>query len=267
MRTEDIARAAMELRRATDLVTRIQPLTTNWPDLDATTAYQIQDLEAADRVANGVSVVGVKLGLTSEVKQRAMNVSAPLTGWLTSDMDLRSPGTPTPLASPRVEPEMVFVMGSRLGGPGVTTARALDAVAEVRAGIEVIDSRYHDFRFTLPDVIADNASAARYVIADSGVSVRDVELATERCRLILDGTVVDQAEGRAVLGHPARALAFAANHLAERHRAIEAGWLVFTGGLTNAFPIRRSSTVSAEFDTLGDVHLTNESIATLFQTS
>jgi 2-oxo-3-hexenedioate decarboxylase len=83
-------------------------------------------------------------------------------------------GTPIPLGElnhPRVEPEIVFVLGERLSGPGVTAAKAMSAVKSVYAGIEVIDSRYLDFEFTPPDVVADNASASRFVW-EQGVRAR-----------------------------------------------------------------------------------------------
>ena len=50
----------------------------------------------------------------------------------------------------------------------------------------------------------------------------------------VDGAVVDSATGAAVHGHPAEALALAANELAARGLAIEAGWIVLTGGMTDA---------------------------------
>src|SRR6202008_3766169 len=116
-------------------------------------------------LARGEHLVGVKLGLTSRAKQQRMNISSPLTAWLTDAMVLPA-GAPVPrnrLIPPRAEPEIVFVMGARLAGPGVTAATALAAVESVHGGIEVIDSRYRDFRFALPEVVADNAAAGCFV--------------------------------------------------------------------------------------------------------
>ena len=105
--------------------------------------------------------MGVKLGLTSEAKQKRMGVYAPFVAWLTDDMILKE-GDPVPQAKlihPRIEPEIIFVMKDRLAGPGVTRESAMAAVGTVSAGAEVIDSRYKDFRFRAGDVVADNASS------------------------------------------------------------------------------------------------------------
>jgi 2-oxo-3-hexenedioate decarboxylase len=152
-----------------------------------------------------------------------------------------------------VEPEIVFVLGERLQGPGVTAASAMAAVRSVYGGIEVIDSRYIDFKFTLPDVIADNASASRFIIGGVERSPRDLDLALEACVLSVDGTVVDSATGAAIQGHPAEALALAANALAERGLGLDAGWMILTGGMTDAVFVEPGQQIVAEFTHLGTV--------------
>jgi 2-oxo-3-hexenedioate decarboxylase len=232
-----------------------EPLTDDWPELDLQTAYAVQDEVLRRKVADGQKVVGVKLGLTSRAKQQRMNVHAPLTGWLTDAMVLPA-GVPVPqgeLIHPRAEPEIVFVMGAPLEGPGVTAASALAAVDSVYAGLEIIDSRYRNFRFTLPDVVADNASSARFVIGPIGRRAEDLDLALEACLLEVDGVVVDSATGAAVQGHPAEALALAANDLAARGLRIEEGWIVLTGGMTDAVFTNPGSSVAAHFTNLGSV--------------
>ncbi|MEU1980831.1 fumarylacetoacetate hydrolase family protein [Nocardia sp. NPDC019395] len=247
--------AAEVLLRAERTRTDRHPVTEDWPDLDVATAYRVQDALLARRVAAGEKVVGVKLGLTSEAKQQRMGIDSPLTAWLTDAMVLEA-GAPIPtgeLIHPRVEPEIVFVLGERLEGPGITAAGALAAVESVYAGIEVIDSRFTDFRFALPDVVADNASSARFVIGGIERSPEDLDLALEECVLYVGGTAVDSATGAAVQGHPAQALALAANALAERGLALEAGWIVLTGGMTDAVFVEPGKPIVAEFTNLGSV--------------
>jgi 2-oxo-3-hexenedioate decarboxylase len=157
------------------------------------------------------------------------------------------------LIHPRAEPEIVFVMGAPLEGPGVTAASAMAAVDMVYGGLEIIDSRYRDFRFTLPDVVADNASSARFVIGPVGRRPEVLDLALEACLLEVDGSVVDSATGAAVQGHPAEALALAANDLGRRGLRIEEGWLVLTGGMTDAVFTRPGTSVAAHFTNLGSV--------------
>jgi 2-oxo-3-hexenedioate decarboxylase len=233
------------------------PITAEWPGLDLGTAYDVQAELIARKVLAGQHIVGVKLGLTSRAKQLRMGVDSPLTAWLTDAMSLPL-GVPldtTELIHPRVEPEIVFVLGRDITGPGVTAAQAMESVDAVYAGLEVIDSRFTDFKFTLPDVVADNASSARFVIGGRKWSPADLDLALEACVLQVDGEVVHTATGAAVQGHPAEALALAANALGRRGVGLRAGWTVLTGGLTDAVFIRPGQQVSAEFTHLGSVVL------------
>jgi len=233
------------------------PLTDEWPELDARTAYSIQDETLRRRLARGETLVGVKLGLTSRAKQQRMQVDSPLVAWLTDAMVLPA-GDPIPQAKlihPRVEPEIVFVMRERLAGPGVTAARALAAVDRVLAGAEVIDSRYQDFRFTLPDVVADNASSGAFVIGPVGRRPEQLDLALEAVLVEVDGQIVDSATGAAVQGNPAEALALAANDLGRRGHVIEAGQVVLTGGMTDAVLAPPGSRIAFHFSSLGTIQL------------
>jgi 2-oxo-3-hexenedioate decarboxylase len=255
MTTWTIQRAAAALLEREDTRVTGEPLTGEWPDLDLATAYAIQDETLRLRQARGETLIGVKLGLTSRAKQRRMNVNSPLTAWLTDAMVLPA-GEPAPLdhfIHPRVEPEILFVLGRALSGPGVTAATALHAVDLVMGAVEIIDSRYTDFRFTLPDVVADNASSGAFVTGPIARSAVGVDLALEACALEVDGQVVDTATGAAVQGHPAQALAFAANDLGRRGHSLRAGWIVLTGGMTDAVPLQKDTTVAAGFGSLGRV--------------
>jgi 2-oxo-3-hexenedioate decarboxylase len=251
----DVDRAVRTLLDAERSRVDRAPISDEWPELDGDTAYRIQDELVARKTKSGEHVVGVKLGLTSRAKQQRMGIDSPLTGWLTDAMALEA-GAPIPLAElihPRIEPEIVFVLGRRLEGPGVTAATALAAVESVHAGFEVIDSRYKDFRFTLPDVVADNASSARFVLGGAGIRPDRLDLALEACLLQVGGEVVDSATGAAVQGNPAEALALAANSLAQREIALEPGWIVLTGGLTDAVFVEPGVQIGAEFTHLGSV--------------
>jgi 2-oxo-3-hexenedioate decarboxylase len=252
-----VDRAASVLLEAEATGTDRVPITDEWPGMDLATAYRVQDETLRRRLARGEHLVGVKLGLTSRAKQQRMNISSPLTAWLTDAMVLPA-GAPVPrdrLIHPRAEPEIAFVMGARLAGPGVTAATALAAVESVYGGLEVIDSRYRDFRFTLPDVVADNASSGCFVTGPVAASPVALDLGLEACLLELNGQVVDSATGAAVQGHPAEALALAANDLSRRGLAIEPGWVVLTGGMTDAVPVPAGAVLAAHFTHLGSVYL------------
>ncbi|MBL7500614.1 2-keto-4-pentenoate hydratase [Frankia nepalensis] len=252
-----VERAAEELLRAEEARADRGRLTDEWPELDLATAYRVQDEALRRRLARGERLVGVKLGLTSRAKQRRMGIDSPLTAWLTDAMALPA-GAAVPqgrLIHPRVEPEIVFVLGERLAGPGVSAARALAAVEHVCAGAEVIDSRFRDFSFALPDVVADNASSAAFVLGATRLPPGGLDLAAEAVTVEVDGAVVHTGTGADVQGHPAEALALAANSLAGRGLAIEPGQVVLTGGLTDAVFAPPGARVTLRFANLGSIEL------------
>lgn len=260
MSIQDISSAVAALRRAEATRTPRGRLTREWEGLDLDTAYRVQNALVQERVAAGETVVGIKLGLTSRAKQERMGISSPLTAVLT-DAYILPADVPVPLdrlIQPRAEPELVFVMGQPLRGPGVTAATALAAVDRVYGGFEIIDSRYVDYDFGLPDVVADNASSAFFVVGGVGRRVDELDLALEAVVLSVGGDVVDTATGAAVQGHPAEALALAANALGARGQEIPAGAIVLTGGLTDAIALTPGASLAAEFTHLGTVHLSVE---------
>jgi 2-oxo-3-hexenedioate decarboxylase len=255
IRPGDVHRAAEVLLAAERDVTARGPITEHWPTLDLATAYTIQDEALRRRRARGETLIGIKLGLTSRAKQLRMGIDNPALGWLTDAMVLPA-GHPVPRAQlihPRAEPEIVFVLGRRLAGPGVTAATALAAVDHVYAGVELIDSRFRGFSFTASDTVADNCSSGRFILGPVARAPRELDLSLEACLLEVNGQVIDTATGAAVQGHPAEALALAANELAKRGLSLEPGWIVLTGGLTDAVPVEPGAQIAAHFSHLGTI--------------
>nr|WP_211226956.1 fumarylacetoacetate hydrolase family protein [Amycolatopsis benzoatilytica] len=248
---------AAELLDAADNARSRTSISESWPVFDVPTAYAAQDVALHRRLARGERLVGVKLGVTSRAKQKQVGVDNPSTAWLTDRMVLPA-GAPVPrgrLVQPRAEPEIAFVLGARLAGPGVTAASALAAVAGVFGAIEIIDSRFSGYRFSMADVIADNTSSGFYVTGPRIRRPDELDLALEACLFEIDGEIADSATGAAVYGNPAEALAFAANTLAERGHALEPGWIVLTGGMTDAVAIRAGARIAAHFTHLGTITL------------
>jgi 2-oxo-3-hexenedioate decarboxylase len=254
-RSWSAARVAEVLLHAEDTAAAQSSILAQWDGLNLAMAYAAQDIALHMRLARSEKLTGVKLGVTSKAKQRQVGVDSPSTAWLTDRMILPI-GEPVPLKQmiqPRAEPEIAFVMGNRLAGPGVGAAAALAAVRHVVGAIEIIDSRFSGYKFSMMDAVADNNSSGRYVTGPVSRRPEDLDLGLEACLLEVDGEVVDSATGAAVYGHPAEALAFAANTLAERGQAIEAGWVVLTGGMTDAVPVRPGARIAAHFTNLGTV--------------
>lgn len=222
-------------------------------DLDPAAAYAIQEEVVA---ALGPEVVAAKLGLTSRAKQIQMRVEEPLYGWMVRGTEIMrgDPLVVSDLIQPRVEPEIAFMTSDELGGPGVTATQVLAATLAVVPAIDVLDSRYAGYSFTLPDVIADNASAGRFLVGDP-ISPEGIDLRTVGCVLSRNGEVVATAAGAAILGHPAEAMAWFVRKLSERDAVLPAGSLVLAGALTPAFPAEVGDSFTVEIDRIGSLEL------------
>jgi 2-oxo-3-hexenedioate decarboxylase len=149
---------------------------------------------------------------------------------------------------PRVEPEIAFVLKKPLAGR-VTPAEALACVEAVAPALEVIDSRYRDFKFTLPDVIADNASSSGFVVGPWCDPHED--LSNLGLTMNFDGRVVQVGSTAAILGHPLRSLVAAARLSEAAAEPLQAGWVVMAGGVTPAEWLKPSQYVSVEMERLG----------------
>lgn len=231
---------------------RAVPQLTATRSLDLEHAYRIQ----GEQRAEVDQLTGWKLGVTSRAKQEQVGVDSPIRGFLAPEHVL-DPGEPLDVSArihPRCEPEIVFVMGRELEGAHVTATDVLAATAGVAAGIEVIDSRYTDFKFTMPDVVADNSSAGKYVIG-SQVSPEGIDLRLVGVVLEKNGEVVATASGAASLGHPASAVAWLVRSLAEEGEGLEAGQVILSGGLTPAIAVAAGDVVVVTIDRLGSVEL------------
>ncbi len=136
----------------------------------------------------------------------------------------------------------------------MTAAHVLTATAAVMPAIDVLDSRFTGYDFTLPDVVADNCSAARYLIGDP-VPVDGINLRTVGCVFRHNGRVVDTAAGAAVLDHPAGAVAWLARRLAARGRTLPAGTTVLAGSLTAAVEVAPGDVFEVVVDRIGAVTL------------
>jgi 2-oxo-3-hexenedioate decarboxylase len=86
-------------------------------------------------------------------------------------------------------------------------------------------------------VIADNTSAARFVIGGRAVAPGALDLRTLGVVLEKNGKPVAMGAGAAVLGHPAAAVAMLVNHLGARGQELPAGALVLSGGVTEAVAV------------------------------
>jgi 2-oxo-3-hexenedioate decarboxylase len=228
-------------------------ITDEYPDLDWADAYAIQDKLRQMQIARGARLIGYKAGLTSHAKMRQMGVDSPVFGYLLDTFSVADGGVckTSELIHPKVEPEIAFVTKAEIRGPGCHIGTVLAATDFLLAGIEVIDSRYRDFKFDLKSVIADNTSAARFVIGGQPMAVEGVDLRTTGIVLEKNGEPVAFGSGAAVLGHPAAAVAALANHLAARGESIPAGSVILSGGITEAIAVKAGDCVNLRVQAMG----------------
>lgn len=232
-------------------------ITIDHPDMDWDDAYAIQDEIRRRKEERGIRTVGLKAGLTSFAKMQQMGIETPIFGFLSDSFVVPDGGQckADELIHPKVEPEIVLVTKAPLKGPGCNIAQVLAATDFVMAGIEVIDSRYKDFKFDLKSVVADNCSSSRFVVGGIMRDPRDLDLRTTGVVLEKNGEVVALGAGAAVLGHPATAVAMLANHLGARGAEIPAGSLILTGGITEAIAVAAGDNVSLHIQGLGSTSI------------
>lgn len=232
-------------------------ITDEHPDMDWDDAYAIQDELLRRKLARGLRLAGLKAGLTSFAKMKQMGVDTPVFGFMTDDYAVPDGGECkiAELIHPKVEPEIAFVTKTALKGPGCHIGAVLAATDFVLPGIEVIDSRYRDFKFDLKSVIADNTSAARFVVGGQARPVAELDLRTIGIVMEKNGQPVAFGAGAAVLGHPAAAIAALANHLGKRGGEIPAGTLILSGGITEAIAVVAGDAITLKVQGLGSTGL------------
>lgn len=250
-----IAHLAEHLESAELQAFDVVKITDAHPEMDWDDAYAIQDEIRRRKLARGARMVGLKAGLTSRAKMKQMGVETPCFGFLADYFTVPDGGDVKmdELIHPKVEPEIAFVMKRALKGPGCHVGAVLAATDFVMAGIEVIDSRYRDFKFDLKSVIADNCSSSRFVLGGQAVPVDGLDLRTLGVVMEKNGEPVAIGAGAAVLGHPAAAIAMLANHLGARGEEIPAGAMILSGGVTEAVSVKAGDHVSLRIQSLGSV--------------
>ena len=209
-------------------------------NLSLADAYRIQMINVGRSVTAGRRIIGRKVGLTSLAMQKMFGVNEPDFGHLFDDMILTSDSecVLSSLLLPRVEPEIAFVLSRELRGPGVTRDDVIAATEYVTPALEIIDTRIRDWKITLADTIADNASSARVVLGKQKSSpTASRPRGPSRMTLEKNDATVDQGVGAAVMGHPAQPVAWLANKLAEFGQALAAGSIVMPGALCRALEV------------------------------
>ncbi len=245
---------AAKLIDARDDQKQVEPITST-SAISIEDAYRVQRAVVDCLEADGQTVIGAKLGLTSRAKQVQLGAEQPIFGVLTDSMilDEQDGIKLSELCHPRCEPEIVFRLAEDLSGVDITPVDVLDATASVHGGIEVVDSRFLAPTRTLVDVIADNSSAARFVVGEVGVEPREFDLTVMGCTFEHNSDVSGTATGAALLGDPAACVALLVAHLAARGQTLPAGSIILAGSLTGSVAARAGDRFAARYAGLGRV--------------
>ena len=185
-------------------------------------------------------LAGHKIALTSKAVQELCGVDQPAGGAIFARTVHQSPAT-VRLAE-FMHLGLEFELGVRLGAdlPASarrTPARASPAVASCMPAFELIEDRGADYGdLDAASILTDKCWCGGVVL---GPEVPDWQARSDQRagRVLWNGEVVDQGVTGAAMGHPFEGLAWLANLLAGRGRAMKAGEIVITGSaLRTRFP-------------------------------
>jgi 2-keto-4-pentenoate hydratase len=252
----DHAHVAEDLRRAESASRAIAPPSETSPGLSLDDAYRIQGINLDLRLAAGESRAGHKIGLTSLAMQQQLGVDQPDFGFITDRMMIANGGSlaVTSLIAPRVEAEFAFRIGKTLT-PSPSRDELCEAIEGVAIALEIIDSRIADWKITLTDTVADNASSARMVHGRFRAATGDLldSLPESVIELDQDGDVRVSGPGSAVMGDPIDSLLWLAHEIGRFGDTFEVGDVVIAGAVAASIPLVGGASFSATspgFDTV-----------------
>lgn len=221
--------------------------------LDA--AYAVAEFNTRVRLESGRRIVGLKVGLTSKAVQQQLGVDQPDFGILLDDMEYLS-GDEVPMArlvQPKLEAEVAFVVDRDVEGAAPTYAEFLACVSHALPAIEIVDSAIADWKITLVDTVADNASSGLYVLGDQPIDVGQLSLGAIGMEMKKNGKTVSIGSGAACLGHPLRAAYWLARTMAARGQGLKRGQVILSGALGPMQPVAAGDLVTASIGALGEV--------------
>lgn len=258
-----IQQLATELNQAEKSRTQIEHFSKRYPGMTIEDGYRINRAWMQIKFAEGRTMIGHKIGLTSRAMQQASQIDEPDYGTLLDNMRYTcTPGQVLniPLKNfiaPRVEVELAFVLKHALRGPNITIEQVLAATDYVTPAVEIIDARIEQFdRHTnimrkVFDTISDNAANAGIVVGAEKVDPLTTNLPWCGAILKLNGVVEETGLAAGVQGHPAVGIAWLANKLAPWGEHLKAGQIVLAGSFTKPVPAKVGDVFDADYGPLG----------------
>src|SRR6476660_8095040 len=255
---ELIARLAAELHEAERSRVQVEHFSKRFPGMTIEDGYAVSRAWVAMKLAQGRTVRGHKIGLTSRAMQLASQISEPDYGTLLDDMFFEPGAIPTQrFIAPRVEVELAFILKRKLEGNKITVDDVLAATDCVTPAIEIIDARIEQFdRHTkamrkVQDTISDNAANAGIVLGGRKVKPGEVDLPWCGAILRQNGAVEETGLAAGVQGHPAVGVAWLAMKLAPWGECLQAGEVVLAGSFTRPVGAKSGDRFDADYGPLG----------------
>ncbi len=217
-------------------------------------AYLIQKASIDRRLRRGETLVGLKMGFTSYAKMEQMGVHDMIWGRLTSSMNILN-GQTIQLSNyihPRSEPEIAFRISKDINSEITSIDELMTYVSGVAAAIEIIDSRFENFKFSLEDVIADNCSSTGFVLGrwcDPKIELTNLSMS-----MSFNGKKVAEGNSSAILNNPWDALKACTRLAAKYNQRIPENSIVLAGAATAAKYLESKVEVEVEVEKLGYVN-------------
>jgi 2-keto-4-pentenoate hydratase len=223
--------------------------------------YRIQDAVHELLSADFGALVGYKIGCTSAVMQRYLDIPHPCGGGVFAKGVHQSGASLRAKNFVRVGVECEIAVRLARDLPPSQAPFTADAVAQAieayLPAIEIVDDRYADWQtLGAPTLVADDFFAAGCVLGKPVVRSAAPDLLDVVGRAIINGVEVGQGTGADVLGHPHHALAWLANHLASAGKSLRARQIVLTGSLVKTVWLSASDSVMMDLSGLGSVGAT-----------
>lgn len=238
-------------------VVPIDPPASQYTEMNSIDAFEVQLINIRKKLAAGAEVTGHKVGLASEAMQKMMGVNEPDYGHLLNTMEYfeDKPIEAGKFCYPRVEVEVGFILGKDVPHENCTMDDVIDAIEWVVPSIELIDSRIKDWKISLPDTIADNASSCGYVIGKERVRLADIDVQNIKADLYKNGEFLAEGNSSAVLGNPLNAVSWLSQKVADFGVRLRAGDVILPGTAIRAMDAAPGDNFVANFEGLGSVSL------------
>lgn len=258
-----IQQLAIELKHAEKSRTQIEHFSKRFAGMTIEDGYRINRAWMQLKFAEGRTLIGHKIGLTSRAMQVSSQIDEPDYGTLLDDMRYTcTPGQvlEIPFANfiaPRVEVELAFILKKELRGPHVTVEQVLDATDYVTPAVEIIDARIEQFdrhskvMRKVYDTISDNAANAGIVLGAAHVDPLTTDLPWCGAVLRQNGVVEETGLAAGVQGHPAIGIAWLANKLAPWGEHLQTGEIVLAGSFTKPALAKVGDVFDVDYGPLG----------------